>query len=195
MLGSLSIHSSRRMDSAIECFPSRLLMKRRSCEGVLSPLVTWVKSSRSSSSSERPVRFRIASFSRVYGSWSGTFSKMSATSSTTDGGKTCTTLANLVCCDVILRTEKIASNCRNQFLVFWWLYAGRFERGIATFIGEVCSHSSVAILIDRKYRGHQLLRGRQACAINPASSKIYIGKYDRSKDNKSEGLKSKPNFI
>ncbi|CAE1169456.1 unnamed protein product [Acanthosepion pharaonis] len=64
VVGNLSIHSSRKIDSAIECFPSRLLMKRRNCEGVLSSLVTWVKSSRSRSSSERPVRFNIASLSR-----------------------------------------------------------------------------------------------------------------------------------
>ncbi|CAE1159113.1 unnamed protein product [Acanthosepion pharaonis] len=61
-LGKCSSHKPRRTFSDTLCFPSWFLIYLRSWDGVLSPLVTFRSISWIISSSERPVRLRIASF-------------------------------------------------------------------------------------------------------------------------------------
>ena len=87
MDGDFSIQSPRRIGSAILCCPRIVFIWRNSWNGVLSPMVTLWNSPRRSSSSERPARFSMASLRSVYGSCSGTDSRISAISTTIDGGQ------------------------------------------------------------------------------------------------------------
>ena len=102
--GSLSVQKPRRIGSVMVCIPSVAFIWRKSWDGVLSPLVKFRKSAWSESSSERPVRLSITSLRCVYDSCSGTNSRMSATSSTIEGGNAENRAANLVSWDAIFRT-------------------------------------------------------------------------------------------
>ena len=96
MNGNFSIQSPRRIGSVILCCPRVVFIWRDSWDGVLSPMVTFQNSLRRASSSERPVRFNMASLRCVYGSCSGTDSRISAISTTIDGGSAEAKAANLV---------------------------------------------------------------------------------------------------
>lgn len=66
-------------------------------------------------------------------SWLLGHSKMSAASSTTEGGRAWITLTNLDCWEVISLIAKISSNCMNQFLALL-LYGGNYASEIAALI-------------------------------------------------------------
>ena len=80
--GNFSIQSPRRIGSAILCCLRVVFIWCNSWDGVPYPMVTFLNSHRRASSSEQPVRFNMASLRCVYGSSSGTDSRISITSST-----------------------------------------------------------------------------------------------------------------
>ena len=78
------------------CCPRVVFIWPNSWDRVLSPIVTFRNSPRRSSSSKQPVCFNMASLKCVYGSRSGTDSRMSATLATREGGSAETKAENLV---------------------------------------------------------------------------------------------------
>ena len=65
---NFSLQSPRRIGSAFLCCLRVIFIWRNRWDGVLSPMVTFLNSPRRVSSSERPVRFNMASLRSVYGS-------------------------------------------------------------------------------------------------------------------------------
>ena len=151
MDGNLSIQSPRRIGPAIGVVPGL------SSYGVTAGMVTFLNSPPRVSSSERPVRFNMASLRCVYGSCSGTDSRISATSSTIEGGSAGTKVANLVAWEVIFRVTKMASSCTNHIFILRLLKGGYCANDAVMF----ALFSAVAILpscVNSRWGNHLLQR-------------------------------------
>ena len=106
------------------CVPEDFFLKRRSWEGVLSPIETLLRSSLNFALFDLSSLERIASFSTSNCFSVGGCSRISSISSAISLGRASTTCVNIIRCEVILQLEKMVSSWWNHTLGLFVLKDG-----------------------------------------------------------------------